>query len=132
MQKMKIEHIAIWSLDIEKLKDFYLKYFEATSNEMYTNTSKGFSSYFLSFSSGSRLEIMQMDSIPKTKNDPKEQATGITHFAFSIGSQELVDDLTARLKKDGCQVVDGPRHTGDGYYESVVLDPEDNRIEITI
>jgi lactoylglutathione lyase len=128
---MKIEHVAIWAQDLEQLKGFYLKYFEGKSNEKYTNEKKGYSSYFISFDDGSRLEIMKMDSIPNSKNDPIVQATGLIHFAFSVGSEEKVNELTGLLKNDGYQVLDGPRHTGDGYYESVVLDPEGNRLEIT-
>ncbi|MCG8529004.1 MAG: VOC family protein [Opitutales bacterium] len=129
---MKIDHIAIWCRDLEKLREFYMKYFEATSNEKYTNISKGFSSYFLSFESGARLELMKMDSVPETKDDPIVQFTGLIHFAMSLGSESQVDALTERLKDDGHQVIDDPRRTGDGYYESVVFDPEGNRIEITV
>ena len=128
---MKIEHVAIWSRDIEKLKSFYEKYFNATPNEKYINPAKGFSSYFLSFESGARLEIMQMDSIPDSANNPHKQFTGIIHLAFVLESEEKVDSLTAQLKEDGFEVVDGPRKTGDGYYESAVLDPDKNRLEIT-
>lgn len=128
---MKIEHVAIWSRDIEKLKSFYEKYFNAAPSEKYINPTKGFSSYFLSFESGARLEIMQMDSIPDSANDPYRQFTGIIHLAFVLESEEKVDSLTAQLKEDGFEVVDGPRKTGDGYYESAVLDPDKNRLEIT-
>ncbi|MBF0290101.1 MAG: VOC family protein [SAR324 cluster bacterium] len=128
---MKIEHVAIWARDIEMLKAFYEKYFHAQANDKYTNLTKGLSSYFLSFESGARIEIMQKDSVPETTNDPYEQFTGYIHLAFSVGSKEQVDFLTTRLKEDGFEVLDGPRRTGDGYYESAVLDPEKNRIEIT-
>jgi len=129
---MKIEHIAIWTSQIERLKTFYETYFNARSNRKYVNPEKDFTSYFLSFDTGARLEIMQKPSIPESKNSPFDQATGIIHLAFSTGSAETVDALTARLAKDGYSVLDGPRKTGDGYYESTVLDPEGNRIEITI
>lgn len=128
---MKIEHVAIWAKDIEALKSFYEKYFNARSNDKYANPAKGFSSYFLGFASGARLEIMQMDSVPDSTNDPYDQFTGLIHLAFSVGTEEKVDSLTEQLKDDGFEVLDGPRKTGDGYYESVVLDPEKNRIEIT-
>ncbi|KXI21916.1 VOC family protein [Photobacterium sanguinicancri] len=128
---MKIEHIALWSKNIEALKHFYVHYFNATHNDMYVNTTKGFSSYFLTFDSGARLEIMQMDTIPANANDPYQQHTGLIHIAFSLGSEKQVDDLTKRLQQDGYKVLDGPRRTGDGYYESTVLDPENNRLEIT-
>lgn len=129
---MKIEHIAIWSKDIELLKEFYQKYFGASSNQKYINSKKGFESYFLSFESGARLELMQMPTIPNTADDPYKQFTGLVHFAISVGSSAKVDSLTNQLATDGYQILDGPRKTGDGYYESIVLDPEQNRIEITI
>ena len=129
---MKIEHVAIWAKNLELLREFYCKYFEGKSNEKYINEKKGFSSYFISFEDGGRLEIMNMDGIPDSQNNPKSQAKGIIHFAFSVGSVEIVNELTERLKMDGLQILDGPRHTGDGYYESVVLDPEGNRLEITV
>jgi lactoylglutathione lyase len=129
---MKIEHVAIWAKDIEKLKNFYVQYFGARPNEKYTHGDKNFSSYFLCFDSGARLEIMQMPSVPETANDPCRQFTGIIHIAVSVGSVENVDVLTSDLSRDGYQVLDGPRKTGDGYYESVVLDPENNRVEITV
>ncbi len=129
---MKIEHIAIWAQDIETLKTFYETYFEAVPNDKYINHKKGFSSYFLIFATGPRLELMQMSSVPPSKNNPHKQFTGVIHFAISVGSIKNVDALTTRLAKDGYAVLDGPRKTGDGYYESTVLDPEQNRIEITI
>ena len=129
---MKIEHAAIWAKDIEKLKLFYETYFDASSNQKYTNDGNNFSSYFLSFSSGARLEIMQMPSVPETENDPYKQFIGFIHLAISVGSIERVDLLTSQLKSDGYEILDGPRNTGDGYYESTVLDPENNRIEITV
>ncbi|WP_075186586.1 VOC family protein [Teredinibacter haidensis] len=129
---MKIEHIAIWATNIEELKAFYEKYFDAKANNKYVNSRKGFQSYFLSFSEGSRLELMQMDSIPGNANDILQQYKGIIHFAVSVGSRGKVDELTRRLKLDGYAVLDGPRETGDGYYESLVLDAEKNRVEITV
>ncbi len=128
---MKIEHLAIWSRNIEELKDFYIRYFGAVANNKYVNPNKGFASYFLRFDSGARLEIMQQTGIPENKNDPIEQATGLIHFAMSVGSKQAVDELTTKLVDDGYQLLDGPRTTGDGYYESVILDPENNRVEIT-
>ncbi|UCH47699.1 MAG: VOC family protein [Betaproteobacteria bacterium] len=128
---MKIEHIAIWAQDIESLKEFYVRYFEASVGRKYQNAEKGFESYFLHFDSGARLEIMRMESVSRNTNDPLMPHTGLAHFAISVGSKSQVDKLTKRLKADGVRVVDGPRVTGDGYYESVILDTEGNRLEIT-
>lgn len=128
---MQIEHIAIWTKQLEVLKAFYIQYFNATANDKYINHSKGFSSYFLSFESGARLELMEMEGIPESKDDLYDQSTGLIHFAFSLGSESAVDQLTSRLMEDGYEKLDGPRRTGDGYYESCILDPDGNRIELT-
>ncbi len=129
---MKIEHIALWAKDIEALKSFYERYFNARSSDKYVNPDRRFSSYFLSFDSGARLEIMHMESVTGAGVRPQEQFTGYTHLAFSVGSRDEVDSLTARLAKEGFEILDGPRTTGDGYYESAVLDPENNHVEITV
>lgn len=127
---MKIEHIAMYVNDIEKAREFFVTYFDAKSNDGYHNTSTGFRSYFLSFSDGARLEIMNKpDMSDYEKNIAR---TGYIHVAFSVGSKENVDNMTARLKSDGYSVISGPRITGDGYYESCVVDFEGNQIEITV
>ncbi|MCK8493996.1 VOC family protein [Spirosoma sp. RP8] len=128
---MHIEHLAIWVRDLEQMRTFYQTYFSAIANQKYTNHQKGFSSYFLRFDGGSRLELMHMPTIPDSPHDSLQQFIGLTHFAVSVGSRDAVDALTERLRADGYLIVGEPRQTGDGYYESVVLDPEQNRIEIT-
>ncbi len=128
---MKIEHLAIWADDLEKMREFYLKYFDMTSNEKYINEKKGFSSYFLSFGEGkARLEIMNRMDIHE---EPEKRgfSKGIAHFAISVGGKEAVDQLTERLRNDHYTIESEPRTTGDGYYESVVLDPEGNYVEIS-
>ena len=113
------------------MRSFYTKYFQAVSNDLYVNPRKGFRSYFLSFSGGARIELMQMESIPDSLNDPIAQSTGIIHIAFSLGSRNAVDRMSEQLRGDGFRILDGPRQTGDGYYECAFLDPDGNRIEIT-
>ena len=127
---MQIEHLAIWTYRLEVLKDFYLRYFGGTIDEHYHNREKDFESYFISFESGCRLELMQMPGIPKSENDIARQFTGLIHFAFSVTSTRAVDELTEKLEQDGFNIAGRPRTTGDGYYESVVLDPDQNRVEI--
>jgi len=127
---MKIDHIAIWTHNIEGLRSFYMHYFDASSNEIYYNHSREFRSYFLSFDGDCRLELMEMPNIPKTKNDAVKQFTGIIHFALNVGSKAEVNGITELLRMDGFKVLSEPRTTGDGYYESVVLDPDGNRVEI--
>jgi lactoylglutathione lyase len=127
---MRIHHFAIWTPDLDRLKGFYEKYFSARCGEKYSNPAKGYESYFLSFNDGSSIEIMHRADIPPSPVDPMTQATGYTHLSLAVGSVKEVDRLTRLLTADGYPLVDGPRQTGDGYYESVVLDPDGNRVEI--
>lgn len=126
---MKIEHIALWVKDLEKMKSFYEKYFNAKAGEKYHNPKKNFSSYFLSFDVGTRLEIMHKPEIMEVKDI---EMLGLVHFAISVGSEDNVNQLTEQLANDGFEVLDYPRWTGDGYYESKVFDSEHNLIELTI
>ena len=128
---MKIEHIAIWVQDLEKMKAYFMKYFELKCNDKYINEKKGFSSYFLSFESGARLEIMHRSDIAPYLG-VKGLLNGLTHFAIAVGSKERVLELTELHRSDGYAIIGEPRTTGDGYFESVVGDPEGNLIEITI
>lgn len=125
---MRIEHIAIWVSDLEKAKTFYCQYFGGKSSELYHNQITNFMSYFISFDTGARLEIMNRPDI-STLNEKTH--LGLAHFTFSVGSKENVIALTERLRAEGVNVKSEPRTTGDGYFESVVLDLEGNAIEIT-
>ncbi len=127
---MKIEHIGIWTNQLEAMKEFYCCFFKATPNKKYINAAKGFESYFLSFEEGSRLELMQSAKL-SGKTGSQDEMPGIAHFAISVGSAEAVDELTNAIRCANFKVVSEPRTTGDGYYESIVLDPDGNKVEIT-
>lgn len=127
---MHIEHIAMYVNDLEKARDFFVKYFNAISNEGYHNKTTDFRSYFLSFDDGARLEIMNKPNM--IDSEKQLTKTGYIHIAFSLGSKEAVNELTDKLRKDGYNVVSGPRTTGDGYYESCIIGIEGNQIEITV
>jgi lactoylglutathione lyase len=129
---VRIEHVALWTHDIEGLKRFYETFFQARASDKYVNAARKFESYFLTFASGARLELMRMPGVAESLGDPDTHFAGYSHIAFSVGSEEQVDAVTARFRESGYRIVDGPRRTGDGYYESVVLDPDGNRIEITV
>ena len=128
---MRIEHIAIWTRDLEKMREFYLEYFNLRSGEKYYNPGKQFSSYFLAFENGARIELMHRPDIGECI-EKSALIFGLTHFAISVGSKEKVDALTERIRENGYKVIGEPRTTGDGYYESVITDPEGNLIEITV
>ena len=125
---MKIEHMALYVADLEAERHFFEKYFGATANQKYRNPKTGLETYFLTFDGEARLEIM---SRPGLHDNPKEiMQHGFIHLALRVGSRESVDHLSRMLQDDGYVVVSGPRTTGDGYYESCILDPEQNQIEI--
>lgn len=128
---LRIEHVALWARDLEAVCAFYARHFGAQPGPLYTNAANGFRSRFLSFGDGARLEVMSTTKTAPVAIEPGAQRMGLTHLALSLGSEPAVDALTAQLQASGVPVLDGPRRTGDGYYESVVLDPEGNRIEIT-
>ena len=125
---MKIEHAALYVKDLEGAKEFFVKYLGGQPNEGYHNPKTDFRSYFLTFDGDARLELMWK---PDMADTDKELRTGWAHIAFSLGSRQRVDELTARLRGDGYEIVSGPRLTGDGYYESCFFDREGNRIELT-
>lgn len=126
---MKINHIALYVKDLECVKNFFIHYFGATANNLYHNPRTGLKTYFLTFENETQLEIMTK---PDLTESPKNLLqTGYIHLAFSAGGKEKVDELTATLRENGYQVISGPRTTGDGCYESCILGPENNQIEIT-
>ena len=127
---MRIEHLAIWTHDLEGMRNFYTHYFNAMSGSCYYNHSKEFRSYFLSFEGDCRLELMEMPTVAINRNDYRKHFIGFAHLAFKVGSREQVDHITDQLHKDGFEIISPGRMTGDGYYESSVYDPEKNRIEI--
>ena len=127
---MKIDHIALYVKDLEVSKSFYETYFGAKPNQLHHNPKTGLHTYFLSFDSGTRLEIMWRPNLSKRLDRVMNE--GLIHFAFSVGSKEAVDTLTQKIIAAGYECFSAPRTTGDGYYESVVLDPDSNMIEITV
>lgn len=126
---MRIEHVALYVQDLEAARTFFERYFGARAGAPYHNERTGFRSYFLTFDDGARLEIMTRPSMTELKKPSAR--TGYAHIALSMGSKDAVDALTARLAADGYEVLSDPRTTGDGYYESCILDAEGNQIEIT-
>lgn len=127
---MRIEHVALYVCDLEKARDFFVRFFDGKSNEGYHNKATGFHSYFISFDDGTRLEIMNK---PEMTNQEKHlNRTGYAHIAFSVGSKEKVDELTNQLMAAEYTVVSRPRTTGDGYYESCIVGIEGNQIEVTV
>ncbi|MDE7266486.1 MAG: VOC family protein [Lachnospiraceae bacterium] len=126
---MRVEHVAMYVNDLEKVRDFFVKYFKAKSNDGYHNKTTNFRSYFLTFDDGARIELMCHPDMQDTEKAIRR--TGLIHIAFSVDSKEKVDELTQVLRNDGYEVISGPRTTGDGYYESCIVGIEGNQIEIT-
>lgn len=128
---MIIEHVAVWTKDLEETKEFFMEFFNGKAGEKYVNSKTGFHSYFITFDGGARLEIMQIPGVSK-ENNKDEQFYGYSHIAFSVGSREKVEELTERLRRRNFKITREPSQTGDGYYESCILDLDNNRIEITV
>ena len=124
---MRIHHIAVWTFRLEDMKEFYIRYFQGTSNDKYINPKKGFESYFIRFDSETELELMSRTDVQNTAIE--ENRLGLTHFAFALNSKEEVLELTEKLRNAGYTIAGEPRTSGDGYFESVVLDPDGNRVE---
>jgi lactoylglutathione lyase len=125
---VRLEHVGLWVRDLDGVAAFYEKYFGARVGGLYQNPRKGFESRFLEFTGGARLEVMRRTDV--TQRAAGEQL-GLAHVALAIGDEAAVDALAARFREDGQRPLDGPRRTGDGYYECVVRDPEGNRVEVT-
>ncbi len=129
---ISLEHVAIWTDQLELLKDYYVRHFGGTPNSKYLNVGKQFESYFLTFGSGARLELMRRPDIPANANDTiTRQHRGIIHLAFGVATRAEVDAKAAELRRAGFLILSGPRTTGDGYYELETLDPDGNRLEVT-
>lgn len=125
-----LNHIGLFVKDIESSRSFFEHYFGAKSGEMYHNPHKSFTSYMLHFGDGAKIEIMSKPAL--SESDDRSSRLGYAHLSISVGSKNEVDAITRRLVEDGYTHVDGPRTTGDGFYESAVLDSEGNTIEITV
>jgi lactoylglutathione lyase len=129
---MTLEHVAIWTNNLQALKEYYTKYFDGRPNDKYRNEKTNFESYFLTFESGARLELMSRPDIPFNTNDTiNKQHLGVIHVAFGLATVQEVDKKAQQLQNDGFKILSGPRKTGDGYYEFETLDPDNNRLEVT-
>lgn len=124
---MQLTHIAIWTNELERSREFYVTYFGGKSNEKYVNPKKGFASYFITFEGGASLEIMQRVDVTEEREG---LFIGLAHFAFSVGSKENVNNMIEMFRKDGYTILGEPRTTGDGFYEGSVADPDGNIVEI--
>lgn len=128
---MRIDHVAIWTNRLEELKEFYVKYLNGKAGEKYTNRETLFESYFISFSSGSRLELMRKPGIPENLNDTLgKQHLGLIHLSFGMETMESVNEKASHLERAGFRIIRGPRKTGDGDWEFESADPDGNRIEV--
>ena len=128
---MQLDHIAIWTRNLDEMKKFYTDFLEGKADKKYVNPSEGFESYFIIFSSGARLELMRKTDLLRRRPEEMFESIGYAHMSFSAGSVERVDELTELLREKGFRIIGEPRTTGDGYYESIFLDPDGNVVELT-
>ncbi|MDO4244073.1 MAG: VOC family protein [Actinomyces sp.] len=129
-----LDHAAIWVADLDGARDFYSHWFNGHANGLYENPVTGLRSHILHFCDDgvpdgrrARLEIMTR---PDVLASGGQAGLGWAHVSFAVPGPADVDRLASDMAQAGIEVVDGPRLTGDGYYEAVVLDPEGNRVEI--
>jgi lactoylglutathione lyase len=129
MVRARIEHVAVWVRALEPMRTFYTEALGGVSGGLYENPSTGFKSYFVSLGEGARLELMFRPGLNPALGDT---VIGYAHMALSLGSRDAVDAAVAELRRRGVPIESEPRVTGDGYYEAVILDPERNRLELTV
>lgn len=122
----------MWTNQLETMRDFYCDYFDGIASDKYQNEIKEFESYFIAFEEGARIELMMMPNIVELEANNLVSCMGLTHFSVSVGNVIAVKLLTEKLRKDGFTIASEPRTTGDGYFESVILDPDGNCVEITV
>lgn len=128
---MRIDHIALYCIDLEGMKRFFETHFGCTANNLYHNPRTGLRTYILSFpDGGARLEIMARPEVPAFTTEIFR--SGFIHMSVALGSREAVDAKTMELQKAGYECMSGPRTTGDGYYESCISGPEGILIELTV
>ena len=125
--RLSIEHLALWSEDIERLRQFYERYLGAQTGELYRSRTQPLISYFLTFDGGARLEIMTSSQVEARQTGRR---VGLAHFALRVGSREHVNQLVERLRLEKVEIAGEPRLTGDGYYEAIILDPDGNSVEL--
>ena len=123
----RIDHAAVWVADLEAARDFYTTWFGGVAGELYHNPRTGLSTYILTFGTGARLELMTRPDVTAPGAGGR---LGWAHISFALADPPAVDAMARRAREAGVQVVDGPRRTGDGYYEVALLDPEGNRVEV--
>jgi lactoylglutathione lyase len=125
---MTIEHVALWTPNLERSRQFYGEYFGAVATGWYRDPDQQFCAYFLSFASGARLELMQPVKLLAAGSSP---VVGYAHLAFASASVATVQALTERLRRAGYLIIHEPGPTAEGTYKSVIADPDGNLIEIT-
>jgi lactoylglutathione lyase len=125
--RIRVEHVAVWVHELERMREFYVERLGGQSSARYHNSRTGFTSYFISFGEGCRIELMQW---PELSAKPEGRVGGYAHLALSLGGRQAVDDQVDALRQARVRIQSDPRTTGDGYYEAVILDPEGNQIEL--
>ncbi|MGI6110407.1 MAG: VOC family protein [Eubacteriaceae bacterium] len=125
---MRIDHISMFATRPEEVKAFYVKYFGATPSKEFIDTESGLPSYYLTFDDGSRVEILNRPEITRMAKNHID--LGYIRVSYMLDSREEVDKLANRLQSDGYAIIQQPKETPDGFYDCVVLDPDDNQIVI--
>ena len=125
---MRIATISMNVTDLNKVKDFYAKYFGAKVDDKYENFRTGYTYCFLSFDNGARLLLVSGSNIVDRKRE--DNVAGFSRISIAVDGADKVQELATQIARDGFQIVSGFRMNGYGEYESRVLDPEGNEVEI--
>jgi len=126
----QIEHIALATNDVERRCDFY-QLPGATASPPATDPGTGLRSCALDFC-GVRLELFERPGRAEGAVGDA-LAPGLMHIGFALGSADAVDELSRVIATAGHRVLERPHRTGElGRYESVVLDPDGNRLKLTV
>lgn len=126
---MRIQHVALWTRDIEAAARFWADHFGARVGDRYESARRpGFVSRFVRLEGGAAIELMTGPWLAAA--EPELEREGWAHIAVTVGSREMVRSLAERLQAAGL-LVSAPRLTGDGFFEAVARTPDGALVEIT-
>lgn len=126
--RVRLEHVAVWTPDVDRLVAFYTRWLAAQAGPPYRNPRTGLHTVFLTWPDcPTRLEVMARPDVSLPSAGPR---LGYAHLALTVGPPEEVDRMTRELAAAEVRIAGQPRWTGDGYYEAVLLDPDGNPVEL--
>lgn len=126
----QLDHIALATNDLGQLCGFY-RQLGAVASPPSRDPDSGLRTCVVDFC-GIRLELFEPPANGEGAGGDGA-SPGLVHLGFALGSADAVDELSEVIAAAGHRVVEPPHRTGDlGRYESVVLDPDGNRLKLTV